>query len=94
MPPAVVMQDASIRAQMPFKCSPIHAVCLDRRDIVCRINFARESFSAFIASLAIKKHSAIVSPCVINSGSKGEVTIKPPSSASSIINTNFPSLIV
>ncbi len=59
-----------------------------------RISLARDCLKALAASRALANASSMVSACVINSGLRGEVTMYPPSSASSRLSTSLPSLTV
>src|ERR1017187_4545909 len=59
-----------------------------------RNSLTRDCLRAWLASRALMKASSIVSASVINSGSRGEVTINPPSRATSSFSTSLPSLTV
>jgi hypothetical protein len=56
--------------------------------------FALDAFSAAAASSAISNASSKVSASVTSPGMKGDVTVNPPSSAASKVNTIFPLLTV
>ena len=84
----VVVEKATVSAEMAFKLASAHA---ERRDEASfRSSLVREARSARRASCAMRNASSIVSASVINSGSSGLVTTKPPSSAAVRVRTSFP----
>jgi hypothetical protein len=86
---AVMMEEATVFAQVALERAPIHA---NRRAVASfRNSFARDARSARRASVAMRKASSMVSASVMSSGSKGLVTMNPPSSAGVSVRTNLPS---
>src|SRR4051812_19723650 len=64
----VVVKDAPAVSEVALEGAAIHALRLDFDAADCRSSFARDPRKARSASRAFAKHSAIVSPSVINSG--------------------------
>ena len=74
----VVIQKTATNAKALFQRSTVHSLAL----VSLFMSFRREANSAEIASRAFSKAPFTVSASVISCGSKGEVTIYPPSSPS------------
>jgi len=92
---AAMMKHAALPAKVLLEFASIHVAlaypvrresCLKSLTLACRRDLR--------ASRAFSNASETVSASVINSGSSGEVTTNPPSSASVRLRTSFPSLTV
>ena len=91
----MMVQHASMVAQVLLKLLSVHGPPLmEELPDAAESNLRRDSFNAAVASRPFSNASSNVSASVINSGSKGDVTMKPPSSADSRFSTNSPSLTV
>ena len=92
--PAVMVENTAVFAQVSFEVAPIHGIRQpDIRDSFLN-SLTRDCRNARRASRALANASETVSASVMSSGSSGEVTTYPPSSASVSCSTNFPSLTV